>query len=85
MAHDRSNALIVHSVIDLGHNLNLSIVAEGVEDSQTLDTLASFHCDTAQGYHLSRPLTAEAFDTWCRRREARPGSTELVEQATRVP
>jgi len=43
MAHDRNNALIVRSVIDLGHNLKLSIVAEGVEDSQTLDTLASFH------------------------------------------
>ncbi len=84
MAHDRSNALIVHSVIDLGHNLKLSIVAEGVEDRPTLDMLASFHCDTAQGYHLSRPLAAEAFDTWYSTRGKRPCRTECGEQAAQT-
>ncbi len=65
MVNDRSNAVIVHSVVDLGHNLGLTIVAEGVEDQATLDELAGFGCDVAQGYHLARPMTGEAFDTWC--------------------
>lgn len=64
MAEDRSNALIVQSVVDLGHNLGLTIVAEGVEDGNTLSALAGFGCDVAQGYHLSRPIDADAFDRW---------------------
>ncbi len=64
MTEDRSNALIVHSVVDLGHNLGLTIVAEGVETERALNALAGFGCDVAQGYHLTRPITADAFDTW---------------------
>ena len=60
MTEDGRNALIVQSVIDLGHNLGLSIVAEGVEDEQTLAALAALNCDIAQGYYIARPLTAEA-------------------------
>ena len=62
MTEDGRNALIVQSVIDLGHNLGLSIVAEGVEDEQTLAALAALNCDVAQGYHIARPLTAQALD-----------------------
>jgi diguanylate cyclase len=72
MTEDRSNAVIVHSVIDLGHNLGLTIVAEGVENERTLQALAAFGCDVAQGYHLSRPVTAEAFDLWCAGRRISP-------------
>lgn len=64
MAEGSSNDLIVHSVIDLGHNLGLSIVAEGVEDSQTLAKLADYGCDFAQGYHLSRPAAPDALGGW---------------------
>jgi len=64
MTEDRSNALIVHSVVDLGHNLGLTIVAEGVETAQVLTALAGFGCDVAQGYHLARPMPIDAFDTW---------------------
>ncbi len=64
MVEDRSNSLIVHSVIDLGHNLGLTIVAEGVETEAALRALAAFGCDVAQGYHLSRPLPAEALAVW---------------------
>ena len=66
MADDPSNALIVRSVIDLGHNLGMTLVAEGVETKKTLNALAGLGCDIAQGYHLSRPITADAFDTWHR-------------------
>jgi diguanylate cyclase len=65
MIEDHSNAVIVHSVVDLGHNLGLTIVAEGVESELALTALAGFGCDVAQGYYLSHPLLVEAFDTWC--------------------
>jgi diguanylate cyclase (GGDEF)-like protein/PAS domain S-box-containing protein len=55
---------IVRSTADLAHNLGLSVVAEGVEDQWTLDLLASFGCDQAQGYHIARPMAAAAFGEW---------------------
>jgi diguanylate cyclase (GGDEF)-like protein len=64
MTEDGRNALIVQSVIDLGHNLGLSIVAEGVEDERTLGALAALGCDVAQGFHIGRPMTVEALDAW---------------------
>ncbi len=64
MNHDASDALIVHSVVDLGHNLGLTIVAEGVENPGALAQLSAYGCDAAQGYHLCRPIPAAAFDDW---------------------
>jgi diguanylate cyclase (GGDEF)-like protein len=72
MIEDNSDALIVHSVVDLGHNLGLTIVAEGVETEQALVALKEFGCDVAQGYHLCRPIPAEAFDAWCAERRITP-------------
>ena len=53
----------------LAHALGLALVAEGVEDQETLDALAGLGCDVVQGYHLSRPLPAPAFEEWLDRRE----------------
>jgi diguanylate cyclase len=64
MDTDPANALIVRSVVELSHNLGLTAVAEGVETQQAMDTLTGYGCDSVQGYHLSRPLPAEAFLTW---------------------
>jgi diguanylate cyclase (GGDEF)-like protein len=50
---------IVRAIIDLGHNLGLTVVAEGVEDDDTLQRLRSLGCDRAQGYHLSPPITCQ--------------------------
>ena len=72
MAEDPSNALIVQTLADLGHNLGFTLVAEGVETEQVLTALGGFGCDVAQGYHLSRPITAPAFDTWCAGRRITP-------------
>jgi diguanylate cyclase (GGDEF)-like protein len=47
---------IVRSVIDLGHNLGLRVVAEGIETRDVLDALDAANCDVAQGYHLARPM-----------------------------
>jgi len=76
MIEDPTNAVIVRSVIDLGHNLGLSIVAEGIENQATLTALADLGCDIAQGYFISRPLDREQFDTW--RRTHHPSIGETV-------
>lgn len=60
----RSDAIIVQSVIDLGHNLGMTIVAEGVENSEVFDALAGFGCDVVQGHYLSPSLPVEDYDSW---------------------
>jgi diguanylate cyclase (GGDEF)-like protein len=71
MLENPANALIVRSVIDLGHNLGLTIVAEGVETAEALTALSAADCDIAQGYHISRPLTGDDFSAWYRARQLR--------------
>jgi EAL domain-containing protein (putative c-di-GMP-specific phosphodiesterase class I)/GGDEF domain-containing protein len=56
---DRDSSVVVKSIIDLGHNLGLKIVAEGVETAQAMELLRKLQCDEAQGYHLCRPITAD--------------------------
>jgi diguanylate cyclase (GGDEF)-like protein/PAS domain S-box-containing protein len=57
---------IVRSTAELAHNLGMSVVAEGVEDQWTLDQLAMFGCDQAQGYHIARPMPGPAYAEWVR-------------------
>ena len=64
MLSDESDLIIVRSTINLGHDLGLTVVAEGVEDEATLHRLEGLGCDLAQGYHFSKPLPAEAFHKW---------------------
>jgi diguanylate cyclase (GGDEF)-like protein/PAS domain S-box-containing protein len=64
MATEEDDATIVRSTIELGHNLGLQVVAEGIEDVETWNLLKSLGCDFAQGYFLSRPLPAKDFTTW---------------------
>jgi EAL domain-containing protein (putative c-di-GMP-specific phosphodiesterase class I) len=64
MHRDSNDAVIVRSTIDLGHNLGLKVVAEGVEDQEAWDRLKALGCDAAQGYHMSKPLPAEKFLQW---------------------
>ena len=70
MARDEGDAAIVRSTVDLGRNLNLRVVAEGIEDAATWTALATLGCDMAQGYYLSPPLTPAEFDGWLRARMA---------------
>ncbi|WP_050479851.1 putative bifunctional diguanylate cyclase/phosphodiesterase [Herbaspirillum rhizosphaerae] len=53
-----SDAAIVQAVITLGHNLNVAVIAEGVEEQEHLDLLGAWRCDQIQGYFYSKPLTA---------------------------
>ena len=64
VAADPRATAIVRTTVDLAHSLGLRLVAEGVEDEETLGRLRRLGCDTSQGYHHSRPLPAEAVDAW---------------------
>jgi EAL domain-containing protein (putative c-di-GMP-specific phosphodiesterase class I) len=60
---DPADAIIVRSTIDLGHNLGLRVVAEGVEDTETRDALQALGCDLAQGFLWSRAVPAAGLPT----------------------
>lgn len=64
MANDANDASIVRSTIELAHNLGLTVVAEGVETAENLETLSGWGCDVVQGYHISRPLSADDLTRW---------------------
>lgn len=64
MVNNRDNMVIVNSIIDLGHNLGLKIIAEGVEDIRTWRMLAERKCDFAQGFYMAKPMPAEEFNRW---------------------
>ncbi|PRY10839.1 putative bifunctional diguanylate cyclase/phosphodiesterase [Kineococcus rhizosphaerae] len=63
----RAEAVIV-STIELAHRLGARVVAEGVEDEETLRELTRLGCDLVQGYLHSRPVPAAAFERWCDQR-----------------
>jgi diguanylate cyclase (GGDEF)-like protein len=64
MLDNPANAAIVRSIIDLGHNLDLRVVGEGVETNEVLAGLHASGCDIAQGYLLARPMPAERLHEW---------------------
>jgi diguanylate cyclase (GGDEF)-like protein len=64
MTKDESDEMIVRSTIDLGRNLGLRVVAEGVESERIWNRLAELGCDEAQGYYLSRPIPAGELERW---------------------
>jgi diguanylate cyclase (GGDEF)-like protein len=70
-ADDRDRA-VVRSVVQLGHALDLQVVAEGVEDATTVEHLASEGCDLIQGYFISPPLPPDEFEIWLADRRTRP-------------
>lgn len=67
MEHDANDAKIVRSTVDLGHNLGLRVVAEGIETEQAWALLSQMGCDSGQGYLMSRPIPANEFGAWSRR------------------
>ena len=64
MFDDENDAIIVHSTIDLAHNLGLSVVAEGVETEELLNKLRKLGCDYAQGYFIFKPKNSSEFIKW---------------------
>ena len=62
--HHPEDTVIVRSAIEIGHNMGLLVIAEGVEQQGSLDILRGLRCDMVQGYLFSRPLPAEDFRQW---------------------
>jgi diguanylate cyclase (GGDEF)-like protein/PAS domain S-box-containing protein len=69
MDQDHDDATIVRSTIELGRNLGLDVVAEGVENEQIWDRLKALGCTAAQGYYLSRAIPAPDLRTWLLQRQ----------------
>jgi diguanylate cyclase (GGDEF)-like protein len=69
---------IVISTLHLAHALGLVLVAEGAEDQETVDLLASLGCDMVQGYHLSRPLPPAALEEWLAARALAAAAAEVA-------
>lgn len=65
MARDRRARRIVETMIDLAHDLDLSVVAEGIEDEETLALLGAARCDFVQGYLIARPAPADEVVAAC--------------------
>jgi len=63
-ATSRESLVIVKSIIDLAHNLNLKVVAEGVETLEVLELLRRLGCDLVQGFHIGRPMEGGLFPAW---------------------
>jgi EAL domain-containing protein (putative c-di-GMP-specific phosphodiesterase class I) len=68
MVENPSHYRIVHGTIDIGHDLGLATVAEGIEDAQTLEALAGLGCDLGQGFYLSPPLPGNELADWVQAR-----------------
>ncbi|HEY3260760.1 MAG TPA: EAL domain-containing protein [Pseudonocardiaceae bacterium] len=64
MGSDLSDLAVVRAIVDLGHSLSLSVVAEGVEEEAVRHQLTEMGCDVAQGYLFSRPLGERRFEAW---------------------
>lgn len=58
------NAQIVKSIIDLAHNFDMTVVAEGIEDAKTFAYLQSLGCDYGQGYYIGKPMPTNEFSEW---------------------
>ncbi|HTY70995.1 MAG TPA: EAL domain-containing protein [Actinomycetes bacterium] len=70
MAVSSEDVTIVRSIIDLAHALGIDAVAEGVESDASWDTLCALGCDSAQGWYVARPMTADAMTEWLVRHPA---------------
>jgi diguanylate cyclase (GGDEF)-like protein len=78
MDTEEQHARIVRSTIDLGRNLSLSVVAEGVESAEVWERLVELGCDSAQGYFLAKPLPPDELTPWLDRHLTRRDLTAEV-------
>jgi len=65
-AENEVSRIVVESSVNMAHELRIKSIAEGVETQEDWDTLKGMGCDTAQGYHIARPMDAVAFLKYCR-------------------
>jgi sensor c-di-GMP phosphodiesterase-like protein len=79
---DRDNSVVVKSIIDLGHNLGLNVVAEGVETANAKNLLRAFRCDEGQGFYFCRPIPADAMTKFLLNPPATVKERQLVGEIT---
>ena len=72
MTTNKDCAVIVKAIIDLGHNLGLKIIAEGVETAAVWQSLSVMGCDYAQGFFMGRPVPVADFDAWLKHWREKP-------------
>ena len=63
LVKDNGDMLLVESTIELAHGLGRRVIAEGIEDPETLELLRGIGCDIAQGYYLAKPMRIEALES----------------------
>jgi predicted signal transduction protein with EAL and GGDEF domain len=73
MGTESGDVAVVRAIVEMGHTLGLTVVAEGVECPGVRSTLEEMGCDVAQGYLMSRPLPAGGFDAWLESLDVRAG------------
>jgi len=61
---ERAIGFLLRLTIELAHALELRVIAEGVEDAETLEVLGGMGCDLAQGYYISEPIPDHATEAW---------------------
>ena len=66
---DEENRAICESTIDLGHRLNMTVTAEGIETKAEWNVLKEFYCSEGQGYYFGKPMPADEFESWYKNRE----------------
>lgn len=79
MIEDDNDKVIVHAIIELAHNLDMRVVAEGVESDKTLSMLRSLNCNMAQGFHISKPISNDDFIEFMK------NNHELYKNTKRLP
>jgi EAL domain-containing protein (putative c-di-GMP-specific phosphodiesterase class I) len=63
--HDEDDRIISKAIINLGHSLNKSIIAEGIETKEQLDMIRQYGCHLIQGYYYAKPMPWDEFVNWC--------------------
>lgn len=81
MKNDEDDAAIIRATVGLAHDLGLSVVAEGIEDQESQDSLKALGCELGQGYHICKPASAEVIGKLL----AEPSPEDNTSQETLVP
>ena len=85
MLTDPASADIASLIIDLAHRFGLSVVAEGVEDAETLALLRERHCDVVQGHLFAKALRLEAFRDWLHNKPPKEESQSMELDTETMP
>ena len=78
---DRTHDALARGIVELGHILEMSIIAEGIENPEQAEVLRSFGCDVGQGYVFAPALPSEQFPDWLRRHDAQRAGTDRAPSA----